>query len=381
MARPYTFHRPVVKLGTSTLTAGSEQLSLARLADFVEQVAALQAAGLQPILVSSGAIAVGRQRLGLPASEGDVRLKQVLAAVGQSRLMHLYDQAFEFHGITCAQVLLTREDLAQRRRYLNARSTLLGLCDRGVVPIINENDVVAADEIKVGDNDRLSALVATLVDADLLVLVSDTPGLYDADPAMHPDAVLVSEVPVITDVVESWAGGSGTPLGTGGMATKIEAARLATAAGTEVRIVDGREPRVLLRVIGGESLGTRFVARTDRVEGRKRWILSGLSHPGRVIVDDGAARAVLERGASLLPAGITAVEGEFEQGDTIEIATIGGRKIAAGIVNYPSTDVRAIMGRRSGEIEQILSYSYGDSVVHRDNLAALTTQRGSVHAV
>lgn len=374
------FRRPVIKLGTSTLTGGSDQLSLARLADFVEQVAALHAAGLQPIVVSSGAVAVGRQRLLFPEAQKDVSLKQVLAAVGQSRLMHLYDQAFEFHGITCAQVLLTREDLAARQRYLNARSTLLSLCDRRVVPIVNENDVVAADEIKVGDNDRLSALVATLVEADLLILVTDIPGLYDADPAVHPDARLVPEVEVITEEVESWAGESASALGTGGMATKIEAARLATAAGTEVRIVDGREPRVLLRLLDGESLGTRFMARADRVEGRKRWILSGLHHPGRLIVDDGAARAVLERGASLLPAGIIGVEGEFDPGDTVEIVA-GGRKIAAGIANYPAGDVRAIMGRRSGEIDGILTYSYGDYVVHRDNLAALTTHRGAAHAV
>jgi glutamate 5-kinase len=249
-----------------------------------------------------------------------------------------------------------------------------------VVPIVNENDVVTADEIKVGDNDRLSALVATLIDADLLILVTDIPGLYDADPSSCPEAKLVPEVEVITSEVESWAGESGSALGTGGMATKIEAARLATAAGTEVRIVDGREPRVLLRLLEGEALGTRFLPRADRVEGRKRWILSGLHHPGRLIVDEGAARALLERGASLLPAGIVAVEGDFAPGDTVEIVA-SGRKIAAGIANYPAGDVRAIMGRQSSEIDRILNYSYGDYVVHRDNLAALTTHRGTAHAV
>ncbi len=379
MASPPPFRRPVIKLGTSTLTAGGDHLSLARLAALVEQVAALHGTGMQPIVVSSGAIAVGRQQLGFPTDK-DVSGKQIMAAVGQSRLMHLYDQNFGFYGIICAQVLLTREDLAERQRYLNARNTLLGLCERRVVPIINENDVVAADEIKVGDNDRLSALVANLVDADILLLVTDIPGLYTADPALNTDAVLVPEVASITPEVEAWAGGSRTGLGTGGMATKLAAARLATASGAEVRIVDGRERDVIARALRGEAMGTRFLPRTDRVEGRKRWILSGLRHAGRLIVDAGAAHALLSRGASLLPAGIVAVEGSFQRGDSVEVVGPGGEKIAAGIADYPADDVRAVAGRQSSEIETVLGYSYGGAVIHRDNLVSLLSEGERAHA-
>ena len=281
-------------------------------------------------MVSSGAIAVGRQRLGLGREGKNLALKQVLAAVGQSRLMHLYDQIFEFHGITSAQVLLTRDDIAERQRYVNARSTLLGLCERGVVPIVNENDVVASDEIKVGDNDTLSGLVANLIDADLLVLVSDIPGLYTADPSLHADAELVREVREITSEVEGWATGTRSGLGIGGMATKIAAAKLATAGGTEVRIVDGRERDVILRVLSGETLGTRFLPRTDPLEGRKRWILSGLGRAGRLTVDVGAQTALIHGGASLLPAGIVAVDGDFERGYPVDIDGARGSHIGRG---------------------------------------------------
>ena len=375
MADPPLWRRPVLKFGTSTLTGGTTQLSLAKLADLVEQVAALRLAGVQPIVVSSGAITAGRQRLGFPRDRKDVSFKQVLAAVGQSRLMHFYDQFFEFHGITSAQVLLTRSDLAERQRYLNARNTLLGLCERGVVPVVNENDVVASEEIKVGDNDTLSALVANLVDADLLVLVSDVPGLYTADPATTQDARLVAEGRSVTAEVEAYAGGSSTRLGTGGMATKLSAAKLATASGTEVRIVDGGERDVIARVLAGEPLGTRFLPRTNPVEGRKRWIVSGLAHAGRLTVDEGAERALLRQGASLLAAGITAVEGEFDRGDSVDILGREGRAVACGIAAYPAEDVRKIAGRRSSQIEPTLGYTYGDYVVHRDNLVIMDPDR------
>lgn len=371
MAHPYLWHRPVIKLGTSTLTGGGENLSLARLGELTEGVAALHAAGLQPVVVSSGAVAAGRQQVRLGRERKDLPAKQILAAVGQSRLMHLYDQFFEFHGVTTAQVLVTRQDLSARDRYLNVRTTLLGLCDRGVVPIVNENDVVATDELKLGDNDTLSALVACLIDADLLVLVSDIAGLHTADPARVADAELLPEVPAITPEIEALAAGSATALGTGGMATKLAAARLATASGTEVRIVDGSLPNILTRVLRGEPLGTRFPPRADRLEGRKRWILSGLTHAGRVTVDAGAARALLERNASLLPAGIVEIEGRFERGDSVDIVTREGRLIARGIVNYPSHDLIRLQGRRSSEIEAVLGYSYGSHVVHRNDLVCL----------
>lgn len=380
MPSPYLWQRPVLKFGTSTLTSGTRQISLARLGDFVEQVVALRLAGLQPVVVSSGAIAAGRQRLGFPRDRKDVSFKQLLAAVGQSRLMHLYDQFFDFHGVTSAQVLLTRADLSERQRYLNARNTLLGLCERGVIPVINENDAVAVDEIRVGDNDTLSALVANLIDADLLVLVSDIPGLYTADPAVDERAELLREVQAITPEVEGYAGSVRPGLGTGGMATKLSAAKLATASGAEVRIVDGRERDVLLRVLRGEALGTRFAARANPVEGRKRWILSGLVRAGALRVDDGASSALLERGASLLPAGITEVVGDFERGDSVDILAGNGRRIARGIANYQAEDVRKIQRQQSSEIEGSLGYSYGDYVVHRDNLVCFGREGQVTHA-
>jgi glutamate 5-kinase len=380
MAHTYGRRRPVLKFGTSTLTGGTDDLSLAKLADLVEQVAFLHRDGLQPVIVSSGAVAAGRQRLNIGHNRKDVSVKQMLAAVGQSRLMHLYDQFFEFHGITTAQVLVTRGDINERGGYLNTRMTLLGLCERGVVPIVNENDVVASDELKLGDNDTLSALVANLIDADVLVLVSDIAGLYTADPASDPGAQLLQEVTAVTPEIEAFAGGSRSSLGTGGMWTKIAAAKLATASGTEVHIVDGREREVLLRVLRGEDVGTRFLARTDTLEGRKRWLLSGLSHAGRLVVDVGAAHALLQRNASLLPAGVTAVEGTFERGDSVDIVGVDNRVVARGIVNYPSEDVARLRGRRSGEIEAVLGYSYGNHVVHRNDLVCFTGQETSSNA-
>lgn len=380
MADSFHWLRPVFKFGTSTLTGGTAQLSLGRLADLVEQVATVQMAGAQPIVVSSGAITVGRQRLGSPRDRKDVSFRQILAAVGQSRLMHLYDEFFEFHGITSAQVLVTRADLAERQRYLNARNTLLGLCARGVIPIVNENDVVASEEIKVGDNDTLSALVANLVDADLLVLVSDTPGLYTADPLVDDGAQLVHEVVSITPQVEAYASGSSSGLGTGGMSTKVSAAKLATSSGTEVRIVDGGEPNVIVRVLRGESIGTRFLAASDRMESRKRWILSGLSHSGKLMVDAGAARAVQKAGASLLPAGIVDVQGAFERGDSVDIVAPDGNTVARGITNYDWNDVRTLLGRQSLEIEDMLGYTYGSYIVHRDDLVRYNRQEQVTHA-
>lgn len=380
MVTPFLWHRPVLKFGTSTLTGGTNELSLAKLADFVEQVVALRRAGLQPVVVSSGAVAAGRQRLGFPRDRKNVSLKQVLAAVGQSRLMHIYDQFFDFHGITSAQVLLTRADLSERQRYLNARNTLLGLCERGVVPVVNENDVVAADEIRVGDNDTLSALVANLIDADLLVLVTDIAGLYTADPALDERAQLLHEVRSITPQIEAYAGTGRSGLGTGGMITKLSAAKLATASGAETLIVDGRERDVLVRALRGEPMGTRFLARTLPVEGRKRWILSGFTSTQRLIVDEGATRALVERGASLLPAGIIRVDGDFERGDPVDILTSDGSRIARGIANYHASDVQRLQRRHSSEVESILGYSYGDYIVHRNDLVCFDLEEEVIGA-
>ncbi|MFQ6058521.1 MAG: glutamate 5-kinase [Anaerolineae bacterium] len=364
------YQRIVLKLGTSVLTAGTDRLSRPRMVDLVRQVATLHGQGREMIVVSSGAIMAGWEELGFPRMGKDIPFKQVLAAVGQGRLMHLYEQLFDIYDITVAQALLTREDLADRERYLNARNTLLALLARRVVPIVNENDVVAVEEIQIGDNDNLSALVANLIDADLLVMLTDTAGLYTADPHLDPQARLIPEVPVIDEEIRRLAGQTSTHRGTGGMATKIEAAELATRSGTTVIVAAGEVEDVLLRIVAGEALGTRFPATGSKVESRKRWILAEPAQ-GRVHVDDGAAWALLERGRSLLPVGVVAVEGDFQRGETVRILDPSGREIARGITSYSAQDLAAIKGLRSGQIEKVLGYEYGAEVVHRNDLVVL----------
>ena len=366
--------RLVVKVGSNVLTAGTERLDLEIMAGLVGQVARLRQRSLDVVVVSSGAIAAGRHRLGLAKLPRDVPLKQVFAAVGQSRLMQAWDQLFSWHGIIIAQTLLTRDDLADRQRYLNARNTLLALLELGVIPIVNENDVVAVDEIResrIGDNDNLSAMVAGLVDADLLVMLSDTPGLFTADPRRDPSATLIPVVSHIDASIEALAGGAGSSRGTGGMITKLQAARVATSAGTAVVIAPGRERDVLVRLVDGEPLGTLFVPAATKLESRKRWMLSDLTHRGRIVVDDGAARALREQGRSLLPAGVVAVEGRFERGDIVSIDDIQGNRIGCGISNYSSTEIAIIKGCRSNRIAELLGYDYGSEVVHRNNLVTV----------
>lgn len=364
--------RIVIKFGTSTLTDGTPQLALPLLIEFARQISHLLTAGHQLVVVSSGAIAVGRQRLGFPQLPKDIPAKQMLAAVGQSRLMSIYEQIFGLYGLTVAQILLTRTDLASRRRYLNARNTLIALIEQKVIPIVNENDTVATEEIRVGDNDNLSALVANLVDADLLVLLTDQPGLYTADPRIHANATLVDEVVAreIPDELWSAAGGAETQLGTGGMITKLQAADLARRSGTACIIAAGKEPDVLLRIARGDKLGTRFAPVATSVESRKRYILSARRAPGLLHIDAGAAQA-LKRGGSLLPVGMTSVSGTFERGDTVRVANPDGIEIARGIVNYGSRDLARIAGRPSDEIESILGYNFGDEVIHRNDMVLL----------
>ena len=359
--------RIVVKLGTGTLTDGGDRLSRPRMIDLVRQVAQLHADGHQMLLVSSGAIFAGRERLGPPPQRRDIPFKQTLAAVGQVRLMGLYEQFFALYDTPVAQALLTRADLADRERYLNARNTLLTLIQLRVVPIVNENDVVAIEEIKIGDNDNLSALVANLVDADLLVILTDQAGLFTADPRRDPNARLIPEVSAIDERVRRLASGSGSAVGTGGMATKIEAAELATRSGTEVVIAAGAEPDVLPRLVAGEALGTRFPTTVSHVESRKRWILAE-SPKGAIRVDQGAAQALLRRGKSLLAVGVTEVIGHFERGQTVRLLDPDGSEIGRGITNYNATDLMAIQGHQSDEIPHILGYQYGPTVVHRDDL-------------
>jgi len=364
--------RIVIKLGTSTLTAGSKNLSAPRLVDLARQIAQLQAKGLQVVLVSSGAIAAGREVLGYPALPKHVPAKQMLAAVGQPRLMAIYEQYFAIYGVRVAQVLLTRADITNRRRYLNARLTLDSLLPHRVLPIINENDTVATEEIRIGDNDNLSAQVANLVEADLLILLTDQDGLYTSDPRSDPHASLIRQIGPEPFSEQLWqsAGGSTTGLGTGGMVTKLQAADLARHGGTTVIIARGSEPDVLLRLAQGEEIGTRLLPVVNKLEGRKRYILSGSRAAGEVGVDAGAARA-LAHGGSLLPAGVVCTTGEFERGDTIRITTVEGRALAVGLTSYSSSDLARLCGKQSSEIETILGYTYGDEIVHRNNMILL----------
>ncbi|MBI4334744.1 MAG: glutamate 5-kinase [Chloroflexi bacterium] len=367
-------HRIVIKLGTNLLTAGTDRLDLQVMSGIVSQVARLKQQGIEQVIVSSGAIAAGRHRLGTGTERRDVPFKQVLASVGQSRLMSAYEQLFDWHGVTVAQALLTRADLADRHGYLNARNTLLALMELGVIGIVNENDVVAIDEIreaKFGDNDNLSAMVANLVDADLLVILTDIGGLYTADPHKDPKAQLIPRVEVIDAELERLAGGSADHRGTGGMITKLEAAKLATASGVAVVITNGCIPDVLIRLVTGEAIGTYFPPTATALESRRRWLLSGLASRGKLGIDDGAGRALTRQNKSLLPAGVQKVEGHFSRGDTVEIVDAAGKRIGYGVSNYGCEEVRAIMGSHSDRIASVLGHEYGDEVVHKNNLVIL----------
>ena len=368
------YRRIVVKLGSNVLTGGTDRLNNDAMAALTAQVVALHEAGAQVIVVTSGAIAAGGYRLGGRKERKDMPFRQVLAAVGQIDLMQAYQDLFSRHRITVAQTLLTRGDLADRQGYLNARNTLLAMLELRVVAIVNENDVVAVDEIegaKIGDNDNLSALVANLVDADLLVLLTDTGGLYTADPRRNSDAELIQRVERIDARIEALAGGAFEGPGVGGMATKLQAARLATGGGTDMVIAAGNEPDVLVRLASGEAIGTLFPANVSRMESRKRWMLAGLSVKGSIVVDSGAAKVLREDRRSLLPAGISDVQGSFARGEAVAVVDDGGRRIACGIANYASDDIMRIKGLRSDRIEETLGHHYGSEVVHRDNLVLL----------
>ena len=374
------YRRVVVKIGSNVLTAGTEQIDTVAMAAIAEQIATLVGREVQTILVTSGAIAAGRHRLkahrdarndarALPPR--DVQSRQVLAAIGQSRLMALWDQMFEQQDVPIAQALLTRRDLADRLGYLNARNTLLELVELGVVPIVNENDVVSVEEISdstIGDNDNLSAQVANLVDADLLLILTDIAGLYTADPNRHPDARLIEEVAKIDETILRAASGTSGVRGIGGMLTKVQAARIATQGGTHVVIADGGARDIVLRVVAGEPVGTHFLPVGDRMESRRRYLLSGLQARGSILVDDGAAGALLRGGSSLLPAGVTACEGTFARGDVVHVVTQAGRHLASGMANYSSAEVAQILGRHSDQIADVLGYEFGAEVIHRNNL-------------
>lgn len=365
------YQRIVVKLGTSVLTGGTPQLDHPHMVELVRQCAELYRQGKDIIICTSGAIAVGRHRLGFPDIPNTVANKQMFAAVGQSRLMQMWERYFEIFGIHVGQILLTRADVTNRNRYLNARDTLQTLLDNRIVPVINENDAVATEEIKVGDNDNLSALVSTLAEADLLLLLTDQPGLFTADPRTNPNAQLIPEVSKIDEAVKALAGGSVSGLGVGGMATKLQAADVARRAGADVVIAAGRAPNVIDRIARGESVGTRFPALENPLENRKRWIFAGRKPRGCVMIDGGAAKALLENGRSLLPAGITAITGSFDRGDTICIQGPDKQELARGITRYSSSDLHLIAGLHSEQIEARLGYAYGPVAVHRNDLILL----------
>ena len=367
------YRRVVVKAGTSVLTGGSDRLDMDVMSDLTRQIAGVHSAGVEVLLVTSGAVAAGRHSLGFPRERRDIPFRQVLAAVGQGRLMHAYEQLFAEHGVKVAQAVLTYTDLSDRQGYLNVRNTLLALLELGVVPILNENDVVAVDEIGevFGDNDRLSALVANLVDADLLAILTDTEGLYTDDPRINPDAQLLRRVERIDASVVAMASRHRNAHARGGMPTKLEAAKLATSSGIAAVICDGREDRLLHRLTAGEEVGTLFPPTASRMESRKRWMLSGLSARGEIVVDEGAASALQDRHRSLLPAGVKDVGGEFRRGDIVYIVGPGVGKLACGIANYSSGDVGKIKGSRSDRILGLLGYHYGEEVVHRNNMVLL----------
>jgi len=344
------------------------------MSSLVEQIARLHHQGKEIIIVSSGAIASGRQKLKKVPERKNIPFKQVLASVGQSHLMSTYEQLFSKYDITVAQALLTKGDLSDRNGYLNARNTLLALIELGIICIVNENDVVAIDEIaelKFGDNDNLSAMVANLVDADLLALLTCIGGLYTADPCYNPQAQLIRRVDNIDEGIERMAGDTVSCQGIGGMTAKIEAARLATCSGVNVVIADGREPDILARISQGENTGTFFPAQANKMESKKRWMLSGLASKGKVMVDKGAVSALKEHNKSLLPAGIIKAEGKFQRGDIIGILDEKGKRIGYGISNYSSSDLAIIGGKHSDKILGLLGYDYGDEVIHRNNMVVL----------
>jgi glutamate 5-kinase len=361
----------VVKIGTSSLTQPETgQLALSTIATLAEILTQLQCQGNRVILVTSGAVGVGCARLGLTERPKNIALKQAVAAVGQGRLMRIYDDLFTTLQQPIAQVLLTRNDLVQRSRYLNVYNTFHELLQLGVIPIVNENDTVAVDELKFGDNDTLSALVASLVEADWLFLLTDVDRLYSADPRSVPDAKPISLVNSIKDLqVET--GMQGTQWGTGGMKTKISAARIAISAGVRTVITDGKQPRNIAKIIQGEDIGTHFPAQPEPTSARKRWIAYGLVPAGKLYLDAGAVSAIAQSGKSLLAAGIVLVEGEFDIQEAVQLCDRAGNEIARGLVNYDSAELRKIQGQQSQAIAQILGYKGVETVIHRDNLVLM----------
>ncbi len=364
--------RVVVKVGSSVLTTPDMTIDLQKIQDLSGEISELIAEGRKIALVSSGAIAVGMERLGLRQRVEGLPDKQAIAAIGQPHLMALYDTYFQKKGIQISQILLTRDDMDHRRRYLNARDTIASLFKFGALPIINENDTVVVEEIKVGDNDNLSVLVAGLIQADLLIILSDTEGLFDRDPKVYPEACLISEVEEFSEGILCAAGESFSPTGIGGMSVKLDAIRKAASFGVPTVLASGKRPRVLRDIFDGGHIGTLFLPRRDPLSCRKQWIAYGVRSAGALYLDDGAVKALLYGGKSLLPTGVARVDGAFERGEGVDVRDLSGRLVAKGLVNYSAQEVAKIKGKKSREINEILGYTWGDELIHRDHLVILS---------
>lgn len=363
--------RIVVKVGTSTITYPTGKMNLGRMEKLVRELTDLANQGREIVLVTSGAIAVGMDRMGKKKRPRSIPQRQALAAVGQGALMHAYGSLFAAYGRMAGQVLLTKENSRRHHQYTNSRNALKAMLAMGVLPVVNENDAVAVDEVKIGDNDTLSATVATLVDADVLIILSDVDGLYTANPATDKKARLIPEVREITPDIEKLAGGAGSAAGTGGMRTKIEAAKIATRSGVTMVVASGEEDGVLRTVLNGEAVGTLFPAREEHLKARKSWLAFGRNIAGDLVVDDGCAEAMLTGGKSLLAAGLVSVEGAFAAKSTVRVLTQEGREIARGIVNYDAVSLRRIAGRHTDEIAAILAAPVFSEVIHRDNMVLM----------
>lgn len=363
--------RLVVKVGSSLVTNDGRGMDLQAVGQWCEQIAALRRAGKEVVLVSSGAIAEGMARLGWKRRPSEMHELQAAAAVGQMGLAQAYEGAFAAYGLKTAQILLTHEDMADRLRYLNARSTLLALFKFGIVPIVNENDTVATDEIKVGDNDTLGALVANLVEADALIILTDQSGLYDQDPRHNPNARLITRAQANDSSLVAMAGGAGSHIGKGGMLTKVLAAQRAAKSGASTIIASGREPNVLTRLAEGEPIGSALLASEPIWSARKQWMADHLRLRGRLILDAGATKALTKDGKSLLAVGVRGVEGIFEPGDVVACIDPDGKECARGLINYSSSDTRRIMGKSSNQFAQILGEVTESELIHRDNLVVL----------
>lgn len=359
--------RVVVKIGSALLTNHGQGLDRAAIAQWAEQMAAARAVGRELVLVSSGAVAAGMQRMGVGARPHALHELQAMAAIGQMGLVQVYESAFQAHGLHTAQVLLTHDDLVDRGRYLNARSTLSTLLALGVVPVVNENDTVATDEIRLGDNDTLAALVANLVEAELLVILTDQAGLFDKDPRAHADARLVSDGEAGDPALHAMAGGAGS-LGRGGMRTKLVAAEKAARSGAATVIASGREPAVLTRILDGEPVGTWLRPGQGRLAARKQWLAGQLQVKGRLTLDAGAVKVLREAGRSLLPVGVRAIEGRFVRGEMVACCDADGREVARGLVNYSAEETQRILGQPSDRIEALLGYVGEPELIHRDNM-------------